>query len=207
MDVLEVHAAISDGLRCAREERQPQLIEAVTYRFRGHSMADPEEYRDKEEVEEWRKRDPIENFKKRLVEEDVISEEDFEKLDEDVMAEIDEATEFADKSPFPELASLYDDIYVYGNQVKGWYAVDERSPDVHRGEEERDAADVAHELAEAGAAYAKVGDAEERAHPGESSDDEDGEPEASAEDEASSESSEGEGEPEGEERDEEGGAD
>jgi pyruvate dehydrogenase E1 component alpha subunit len=214
MDVLDVHAAIENGLRCAREERKPQLIEAVTYRFRGHSMADPEEYRDKEEVEEWRKRDPIENFKKRLVDEDVISDEDAEKLDSEVSEIIDNATEFADNSPFPELDSLYDDIYVYGDQVKGWYSVDERSPEVHRGEEERDAGDVAHELAEAGAAYAKVGDAKERARGGEqggSKDDESDEDEDSGEKadetEASAESSEGEGEPEGEERDEEGGAD
>jgi hypothetical protein len=234
MDVLDVHAAITEGLRCAREERKPQLIEAVTYRFRGHSMADPEEYREKEEVEEWRKRDPIENFKKRLVDEGVISEEDAEKIDEEVSAEIDKATEFADNSPFPELDSLYDDIYVYGDQVKGWYSVDERSPETHRGEEERDAGDVAHELAEAGAAYAKVGDAEERAKPGgssgddeddsadeeeqdsdadEESDDEEGadgeegpdEEEEEGDPKASAESSEGEGEPEGEERGEEGG--
>src|SRR4051795_10749672 len=59
MDVLDVHACVIGALRKAREERAPQLVEAVTYRFRGHSMADPEEYRSKEDVEEWRKRDPI----------------------------------------------------------------------------------------------------------------------------------------------------
>jgi pyruvate dehydrogenase E1 component alpha subunit len=195
MDVLDVHAAIGEALKCARDERKPQLVEAVTYRFRGHSMADPEEYREKDEVEEWRKRDPIETFKKRLVDEGVISDEDAGKLDEEAVAEIDEATEFADASPFPELDSLYDDIYVYGDQVKGWYSVDERSPEVHRGEEEREAGELAHELAEAGAAYAKVGDAEERAR------------RKGTEDESADESSEGEGEPEGEERDEEGGGD
>ena len=178
MDVLDVHAAIGDALRCARDERKPQLVEAVTYRFRGHSMADPEEYREKEEVEEWRKRDPIENFKKRLVDEKVIADDDADKLDEEVSEVIDKATEFADNSPFPELDTLYDDIYVYGDQVKGWYSVDERSPDTHRGEDEREAGDVAHELAEAGAAYAKVGDAKERARGGEigsSGDKDDGE--------------------------------
>ena len=66
MDVLDVHAATTEALRRAREERQPQLLEAVTYRFRGHSMADPEEYRTKEEVEEWRRRDPIASFRRRL---------------------------------------------------------------------------------------------------------------------------------------------
>ena len=75
MDVLDTEAVIAEAVRCAREERKPQLVEAVTYRFRGHSMADPEEYRTKEEVEEWRKRDPIETFGKRLVDEGVLSEE------------------------------------------------------------------------------------------------------------------------------------
>jgi pyruvate dehydrogenase E1 component alpha subunit len=187
MDVLDVHACVSENVRKAREDRQPQLVEAVTYRFRGHSMADPEEYRTKEEVEEWRRRDPIEVFKRRLVEEDVISEEDYERFDKEATAEVDEAVEFADNSPFPDLDSLYDDIYVYGDQVRGWYAVDERSPETHRGEEERESGKLAHELAEAGAAYAGVGDARARKR----RQDED----------------EGEGEPSGEEREQEGGGD
>jgi hypothetical protein len=162
MDVLDVHACVTRALRTAREDRQPQLVEAVTYRFRGHSMADPEEYRSKDEVEEWRKRDPINVFKGRLVEEGVISESDAEQLDRKAIERIDAAVEFADNSPFPELDSLYDDIYVYGEQVRGWYSVDERSPEPHRGERERESGAIAHELAEAGAAYAGVGDAEER---------------------------------------------
>ena len=73
---------------------------------------------------------------------------------------VDEAVAFADESPQPALESLYDDIYVLGDQVQGWYSVDERSPEVHRGEDEREvgARGVAHELAEAGAAYAGAGD-------------------------------------------------
>ena len=72
MDVLDVHSVVTEALKCAREERKPQLVEAVTYRYRGHSMADPEEYRTKEEVEEWRERDPIKAFADRLIEEDVL---------------------------------------------------------------------------------------------------------------------------------------
>jgi pyruvate dehydrogenase E1 component alpha subunit len=161
MDVLDTHAVLREAVRCAREERKPQLVEAVTYRFRGHSMADPEEYRTKEEVEEWRKRDPIETFGKRLTDDGVLSEEDLQKLDEAAVAKVDEAVKFADKSPFPDLDSLYDDVYVYGEQVKGWYTVDERSPDLHPGEEERDAPQISHDLAKAGAAYAGTG-ADER---------------------------------------------
>jgi hypothetical protein len=92
----------------------------------------------------------------------VLTENDLEKLDGQAMATVDEAVKFADKSPFPDLDSLYDDVYVYGEQVKGWYTVDERSPEPHRGEAERDAPDIAHELAEAGAAYA--GEGHSRAH-------------------------------------------
>ena len=90
--------------------------------------------------------------------ENVLSEKDLEKLDEEAMATVDEAVKFADKSPFPELDSLYDDVYVYGEQVKGWYTVDERSPDLHPGEEERDAPQISHDLAKAGAAYAGTGE-------------------------------------------------
>src|SRR3954451_6851161 len=162
MDVLDVHAASTEALRKAREDRQPQLLEAVTYRFRGHSMADPEEYRTKEEVEEWRRRDPIASFRRRLAEESVISEEDADELDREAVAGVDESVRFADDSPFPELDSLYDDLYVLGEQVRGWWSVDERSPDAHRGERERESGQLAHELAEAGAAYAGVGEAQER---------------------------------------------
>jgi pyruvate dehydrogenase E1 component alpha subunit len=191
MDVLDVHAAIGEALRKAREERQPQLVEAVTYRFRGHSMADPEEYRSKDEVEEWRKRDPINVFKARLVDEGLIGDDDFQSMDEEATKRVDESVEFADNSPFPDLDSLYDDIYVYGEQVRGWYSVDERAPEPHRGEEERESGEVAHELAEAGAAYAGVGDEEERSRRSQGSGDE----------------GSGEGEESGDERDEEGGAD
>jgi pyruvate dehydrogenase E1 component alpha subunit len=175
MDVLDVHACVSAALQKAREDRQPQLVEAVTYRFRGHSMADPEEYRSKEEVEEWRRRDPVNTFRERLEQEGVLDEGDFEKFDEEAGKIVDEAVEFADNSPFPELDSLYDDLYVYGDQVAGWYSVDERSPEVHRGEEEREAGDVPHQLAEAGAAYASVGDEQARRRRQKESDEGEGE--------------------------------
>jgi pyruvate dehydrogenase E1 component alpha subunit len=162
MDVLDVHSATGEALRKAREERQPQLLEAVTYRFRGHSMADPEEYRTKEEVEEWRRRDPIASFRRRLADEGVISDEDADELDREAVATVDEAVRFADDSPFPDLDSLYDDLYVVGEQVRGWWSMDERSPEAHRGEDEREAGQLAHELAEAGAAYAGVGEAQAR---------------------------------------------
>jgi pyruvate dehydrogenase E1 component subunit alpha len=156
MDVLDVHSVVTEALRCAREDRKPQLVEAVTYRYRGHSMADPEEYRTKEEVEEWRQRDPIKAFADRLLDEKVLTEEDVERFDQQAIEAVDEAVKFADESPFPDLDSLYDDIYVFDSDVPAWWTVDERSPEVHRGEHEREAGDVPHQLAEQGAAYAGV---------------------------------------------------
>jgi pyruvate dehydrogenase E1 component alpha subunit len=141
MDVVDTYHAISAALKRAREDRQPVIVEAVTYRFRGHSMADPEEYRTKEQVEEWRKRDPIAVFAQRLIDEGILTEEARDRLDTDVIATVDEAVAFADRSPFPVPESLYDDIYVLGDQVRGWYSVDERSAGVHRGEDERELAE------------------------------------------------------------------
>ena len=216
MDVLDVHSVVTDALKCAREEREPQLVEAVTYRYRGHSMADPEEYRSKEEVEEWRERDPIKAFSDRLVEEDVLTEDDVKEFDEKAVEAIDEAVRFADNSPFPDLDSLYDDIYVFNEDVPAWWTVDERSPEVHRGEREREAGDMPHELAEKGAAYANVGDRQSRKGgtardqdqegsqqgPGAEEEDEDGGDSEKAE--AGAEAS-GEGEPGADDRDNEGG--
>ncbi|HEX8205440.1 MAG TPA: pyruvate dehydrogenase (acetyl-transferring) E1 component subunit alpha [Solirubrobacteraceae bacterium] len=138
MDVLDTYRVTCEAIKRAREERQPILVEAETYRFRGHSMADPEEYRDKEQVEEWRKKDPIETFAKRLEDEGVIDEGEREKMDEEVVERIDEAVRFADESDFPTPESLYEHIYVLGGQVKGWYSVDERGEGVHKGEDEEE---------------------------------------------------------------------
>ena len=157
MDVLAVREGVTEGLQLAREERRPHIIEAFTYRFRGHSAADPEVYREKSEVEEWRAKDPVETFAARLIDEDVLSEDDVQAIRDEAEKTVMEAVQFADASPEPDLASLYDNLYVVGDQVPGWYVLDERSPDTHPGEEEREAPDRAHELAARGAAYAGPG--------------------------------------------------
>ena len=156
MDVLAVRETVAEHIRMARVDRQPTLVEAFTYRFRGHSAADPEVYRTKEEVEEWRKKDPIAVFRDRLLADGVISEQDVDQMRERVEKRVLDAVAFADASPEPPLESLYDHLYVVGDQVPGWYAVDERTPQPHRGEEEREvgAGGEARKLAEAGAAYA-----------------------------------------------------
>jgi pyruvate dehydrogenase E1 component alpha subunit len=156
MDVLAVRETVSEHIRLAREDHQPTLVEAFTYRFRGHSAADPEVYRTKEEVEEWRKKDPITVFSDRVLADGVVAEDEVEQMRERVEQRVLDAVAFADASPEPPLESLYDHLYVVGDQVPGWYAVDERTPEPHRGEEEREvgAAGEARKLAEAGAAYA-----------------------------------------------------
>jgi pyruvate dehydrogenase E1 component alpha subunit len=153
MDVLAVREGVSEHIRIAREESRPTVVEAFTYRFRGHSAADPEVYRTKEEVEEWRKKDPIETFAARLVSEDVLKESDLEEIRQRADGVIMDAVEFADNSPEPPLASLYENLYVVSETI-GWYAVDERSPEPHRGELEHEAGEEAKQLAEAGAAHA-----------------------------------------------------
>jgi pyruvate dehydrogenase E1 component alpha subunit len=164
MDVLAVREVMAEHLRVAREERQPTLVEALTYRFRGHSAADPEVYRSKEEVAQWRERDPILAYVKQLQEAGFLTEDEFPEHDRTAIETVDRAVEWADASPEPALESLYDNVYVLGDQVHGWYSVDERTPEVHRGEDEPEVGKqgVAQELAEAGAAYAGAGDVQKR---------------------------------------------
>jgi pyruvate dehydrogenase E1 component alpha subunit len=154
MDVLAMRETVAEHIRIAREERRPTMVEAFTYRFRGHSAADPEIYREKEEVEEWRKKDPIQLFRDRLLAEKVISEAEVDGMRERIEQRVVDAVAFADASPEPPLDTLYDHLYVLGDHMPGWYAVDERAPTPFAGERERDElSGEAKRLAEAGAAY------------------------------------------------------
>jgi pyruvate dehydrogenase E1 component alpha subunit len=121
MDVLDTHAVLAEAVKRVREDRRPVLVEAVTYRFRGHSMADPEEYRSKEEVAQWRERDPIPTFGELLLHEGILNAEEREQLDREAIARVDGAVAFAEASPFPPAESLYEDVYVLGEQVHGAY--------------------------------------------------------------------------------------
>jgi pyruvate dehydrogenase E1 component alpha subunit len=154
-DVVAMRECVADHLEIARRDRRPTLVEAFTYRYRGHSAADPEVYRDKQEVEEWQRRDPIEIFARRLIDAGTIAEDDLEAIREEVHREVVAAVEFADASPEPPLDSLYDNLYVLAGEHEGWFAVDERTPDAFRGEREREAAadERVRELHEAGASY------------------------------------------------------
>jgi pyruvate dehydrogenase E1 component alpha subunit len=164
MDVMDTYSVTSEALRIVREERRPVLVEAVTYRFRGHSMADPEEYRTKEQVDAWRKRDPIAVFGDELVSAGHLSEDERDARDAETIERVDAAVAFADASPHPSPNALYDDIYVLGDQVRGWYSVDERTPTPHRGEDESamDRADLPHAAEHSGGVTPKPADDAQR---------------------------------------------
>ena len=180
MDVAEVREGVAEGIRLAREEQRPTLLEAFTYRYRGHSAADPEVYREREEVEEWREKDPIESFAKRCIEAGVLGERELQEVRDKAEQTVLEAVEFAEASPEPALDTLYENLYAV-TAGEGWYAVDERSPEPHRGEREENMPAAARELAEAGAAYAGRPDGP-RPNPAESGDAQEGtEPEVAAE--------------------------
>jgi pyruvate dehydrogenase E1 component alpha subunit len=112
MDILDTHRVVAEALARVREQRRPLLVEAITYRFRGHSMADPEDYRTREEVSQWRERDPIPAFGGLLEREGILTVEQREQIDRDAAARVEEAVEFAEQSPFPSPDALYDDVYV-----------------------------------------------------------------------------------------------
>lgn len=164
MDVVAVREAVAAGIQAAREDSRPTLLEVVTYRYRGHSAADPEVYREREEVEEWREKDPIENFARRCVEAGVLGEREVQQARDAAESEVIAATEFAEASPEPPLDTMYENLYAL-DHPGGWYAVDERSPEPHRGEREGTMPEAARELAEAGAAYAERPDEGERPNP------------------------------------------
>lgn len=112
MDVLAVRDSVSDAVDYIRQGNGPFLLEAKTYRFQGHSMADPGEYRDKEEEAEWLTKDPISNMRRQMLEEDLLSEKEIQALESEVDQVLDEAVQFADESPFPEPEALYENVYV-----------------------------------------------------------------------------------------------
>jgi pyruvate dehydrogenase E1 component alpha subunit len=128
MDVLDTYAVLCEAVAHVREQRSPVLVEAVTYRFRGHSMADPEQYRSKEEVAHWRERDPIPAFGQRLLAEGALDQDALAQIDAHAIERVDAAVEFAEASPFPTPESLYDDVYVVDPASSGWYSVKTTDP-------------------------------------------------------------------------------
>jgi pyruvate dehydrogenase E1 component alpha subunit len=114
-DVLVVREATQRLLRLAREERQPALLECMTYRYRGHSVADPgKSYRSAEEIEAWKQRDPVLLFENALRERGVIDNAYVAEVRASVEAEVQDAIDFALKSPDPDPRDLYKEVYGEG---------------------------------------------------------------------------------------------
>ena len=111
MDVLAVREATARAVERARKDYLPTLIEVRTYRFMGHSMSDPGNYRTRAEIEKYQERDPLKVFTATLREEKIISDSDFEAMEKRVQEEVEQALRFADESPLPEPDQLYTDIY------------------------------------------------------------------------------------------------
>jgi pyruvate dehydrogenase E1 component alpha subunit len=113
MDVLDMYRVTKEAVERARRGEGPTLIEARTYRFVGHSMSDPVSgvYRTKEDVEKEKGNDPIRIFADLLARQNILSQEELEKMDEEVKRISEEAAEFADKSPEPAAGELYTEIY------------------------------------------------------------------------------------------------
>jgi len=111
-DVLAVRDTVKKWVDFARKDEGPSFIVANTYRYYGHSRSDPRAYRTREEEKFWRERDPIKIFSNKMVEQGILSREDVNLTEEDVTKRIEEAVDFAMKSPFPEPGELYTDLYV-----------------------------------------------------------------------------------------------
>jgi pyruvate dehydrogenase E1 component alpha subunit len=112
MDVEAVHEAVSRAAARGRAGDGPTFLEFKTYRYRGHSMSDPQKYRTKEEVEEWKMRDPIEMTRKKILDNGFATEAELEAIEAMHKARVEEAVKFAEESPFPPAEDAFKDIYV-----------------------------------------------------------------------------------------------
>ncbi len=111
LSVEAVHEAIEEAAARARKGEGPTLLEMKTYRYKGHSMSDAQTYRTKDEVKEYQEQDPIQKVLKTLQENNWISDKEIEAIDEKVKALVEESVKFAEESPYPDPAELYQDVY------------------------------------------------------------------------------------------------
>jgi pyruvate dehydrogenase E1 component alpha subunit len=111
MDAMAVYEAAKEAMNYVRKEGQPFFLEVDTYRFRGHSMGDPERYRKAEEVKKWQENDPIGIFNKYLLDNKAATRKGLDEIEARVEEEVVKAVEFAETSPEPALEELFTDIY------------------------------------------------------------------------------------------------
>jgi pyruvate dehydrogenase E1 component alpha subunit len=111
MDVLKVYEAAQKALAYVRSGHGPFLLELTTYRFRGHSMGDPERYRQQTEVKKWEESDPIGIYRSFLTKNQTADTKKLDNIDAAALDEVEEAVRFAEASPEPTLEDLYRDVY------------------------------------------------------------------------------------------------
>jgi pyruvate dehydrogenase E1 component alpha subunit len=111
MDVLAVRAAVAEAARLAREERRPACVELLAYRYKGHSMSDPDTVRSAEEKQRWQARDPLVTFERVLLGEGVMDAAAVSQMQSEVQAVVDDAAAFAEESPEVPVAELADGVY------------------------------------------------------------------------------------------------
>jgi pyruvate dehydrogenase E1 component alpha subunit len=112
MNVEAIHEAVAEAAARARRGDGPTLLEFRTYRFKGHSMSDPQKYRSKEEVEEYKQRDPIEQVLATIRENELLSEAEIEAINKKVKTQVEDAVKFAEESPWPDGMDAFKDVYV-----------------------------------------------------------------------------------------------
>jgi pyruvate dehydrogenase E1 component alpha subunit len=112
MDVIAVRQVTDELVQKAREDHEPSLLECVTYRYRGHSMSDPDTYRSKEEIKQWQSRDSILSLGEHMKKKKMLTDQDIERIDQEVTAEVEETVKFSNESPEPNPNELYRDVYV-----------------------------------------------------------------------------------------------
>ena len=112
MDVIAVKETTKEVVDKVRKGNGPALIEATTFRFQGHSMADPAKYRESSEVDEWRKKDPLESFPEYIISKNIASKDEINDVKKSVEDEMDAAVKFATESNEPDLESLSKDVYL-----------------------------------------------------------------------------------------------
>jgi len=108
----DVHNAIEEAAKRARNDGGPTLLDIRTYRYKGHSMSDPQKYRTKDEVTEWIEQDPILHVLDTIKENKWLKEKEIEEINDWVKKEVAESVKFAEKSPYPDAEELYEDVYI-----------------------------------------------------------------------------------------------
>jgi pyruvate dehydrogenase E1 component alpha subunit len=108
----EVHRSVARAAERARAGEGPTLLEFRTYRYKGHSMSDPQKYRTKDEVAQYKDRDPVEVVRTTILEKKFATEKELDAIDEKIVAQVDESVKFAEESNFPDPSEALTDVYV-----------------------------------------------------------------------------------------------